>query len=255
MNGERGRQEKECGRLRIVLLLGEDDAIEGAAAWSLRRAAELGGDFELWHTNERDPFGDRVRAMDASGGEQREWEEYHREPSRGEDRYGDLLSDYTERCVLIEELVIVHHGGSVEEDEVLAGLFEILVLEKRIPVCKLVYWACNAAVDLDVSTGHWVDILMRAMGGLSRGQPECVCHELVELIWPTAGRCHLDPFDGDRLETNDGDVNRMRWGYRHGDGQLNPSPDPDDSHPMRNPPNRERAQVRGSVLGMDVGRH
>ena len=252
---QRVNKDCECSGLKIVLLLGRDEAIEGAAAWALRRARALGGDFQLWHTSESDPFGSTVRVMDASGGQQRNWGKYDRDPGRGEKGYDELLAGYPEGCTRIDEFVVIHHGNRVDEDEVIAGLLEILVHEKRIPVCKLVYWACNAAVDLDVSEGHWMDILMKAMGGMNREQDDCPCPGPVELIWPTPGRCYLDPFEGDRLETNDGNVNRMRWGYRHQDGQLYREPDPNNPQPTRNPGRRERARGRGSVLGTVVGRH
>lgn len=224
-------------------------------SWNRSRARALGGAFQLWHTSESDPFGSSVRVMDATGGQQRGWDKYKRRPGTGQKAYADLLSEFPGDSTRIIELVVIHHGSRVKEDEVIAGLLEILVHEKRVPVCKLVYWACNAAVDLDVSEGHWMDILMKAMGGISREQDNCPCPGPVELIWPTAGRCYLDPFDGDRLESNDGNVNRMRWGYRHPDGQLHREEDPTNPQPTRNPGDRERARSRGTVLGTDVGRH
>jgi hypothetical protein len=113
-------------------------------------------------------------------------------------------------------------------------------------------------VALKVGQDEWTDRFMRRMGRYARCRP-CGCADMIELIWPTAGKCGINqPGNPAAALTGSGKVNRLRWGYPQPGGGLGLRP-PEDlhQHPM-DPPEREPAhgkpvpQVGGNVFGAPV---
>jgi hypothetical protein len=153
--------------------------------------------------------------------------------------------------------VIFHHGSAVDE-AVLADRLRDIFNALKLPVCRVVWWSCNAAVALDVEWDGATDFMMRVLGAIAMCKP-CGCNGPIELIWPTDGRCYLTG-DGGSAEpqTNDGKVHRARWGYRQPDGSLGLNPPPGDPHPSPEPPDRDPPhdesppRVDGSILGVPV---
>lgn len=253
----------DCRTLRLAIVVGSarDDSLNGAAEWVRRRAHALGGDFRLWYSrSDSDPLRS-FRDRDISGGTLRAGgERYHEHPTGGERGYGDVLADCQECRCRIEELVIFHHGTPVDEAELGDRLWAIF-RRIRVPICRVVWWACNASVELDVREKGWTNTLMMRLGSLARCQP-CGCDDPIELVWPTEGRCYLTGGGpNDTPQTNDGQVHRARWGYRHPDGSLHVRPEPGRSHYTRNPGHREPPhpgapeRTSGEVLGLPVGQH
>lgn len=240
---EHRRKGVDCKELKLAIIIGpsSDKALDAATRFVLERARVLGGNFRIWHSrNARSPL-NRIVDIDATGGKLDKDPETVR-PSG----FGSLLKDCQNCQGRITELVIFHHGDPVDEAVVGQKLRRIFQ-DIRVPVCRVVWWACNAEVALDVSEGGWTDSFMKALGGNARCEP-CGCDHPIELIWPTAGKCYLLPRGASFVpQSNDGDVNRARWGYPQPDGSLRPKPDPADPQPTRNPP------VRDPDYGQDTG--
>ncbi|MGH8512020.1 MAG: hypothetical protein ACREU8_11745 [Gammaproteobacteria bacterium] len=138
------------------------------------------------------------------------------------------------------------------------GLREILAVLLRIPVCRLVYWACGAAVELEALLSEarpdGLDVLMRLFGGLAQQEP-CGCEGPVDLIYPSPGKCAINkPGEPPSIFTADGTVMRIRWGYRQTDGSLGRDPDPTKGQADRVPEDREGpVPVSGeTVMGVEV---
>ena len=252
------RKQPPCKVMRLGIVIGSagNDALNGAAEWLMQRAQALGGAFRLWYSpSNTDPLED-FRDTDIEGGALHAGSErYHEHPSGGQKGFGDVLADCAHCRGRIEELVIFHHGGPVNEARVgdqLVKIFDAI----EVPVCRIVWWACNANVDLDVREGRWTDLMMRRLGKHSRCKP-CGCSHPIELVWPTAGSCYLI---GGTLRTNDGKVNKARWGWPQPDGSLGMDPQPISPDGMvsrtptdRDPPfNQPIPPQGGSVLGVDV---
>jgi hypothetical protein len=179
-------------------------------------------------------------------------QDFQRRAVSPELRFGAIHPELADGRGRIDELVIFHHGSQVKEKKVVNGLNEILVQLRRIPVCRLVYWACDAAVELKVTEGSGVDVLMKAFGALAQQEP-CGCEDPVELIHPTPGKCAITrPGAPLQIFTADGLVRRLRYGYRQSDGSLSRDPDPSDPQPTRAPQDRDGATESGSVLGVPV---
>ena len=251
---ERDDEKHDCKELKLAIIIGpsSDKALDAAVHFIRDRARALGGSFRIWHSrNTRSPLR-RIVDIDATGGRLGKDPETFRP-----DNFGDLLQDCQNCQGRITELVIFHHGDPVDEAVVgqrLRKLFEKI----RVPVCKVVWWACNAEVALDVNEGGWTDSFMKSLGGIARCSP-CGCENPVELIWPTTGKCYLTPAGAGFIpQTNDGKVNRAQWGYPQPDGSLGPKPDPADPQPTRNPTTRNPAYGQnagagnGTVLGVGV---
>lgn len=255
------RRNKPCRVLRIGLIVGNpaDTDLDGAEDWILQRARVLGGSFRLWRSRSSSPL-DAVQDNDITGGTLPLAFTVHREGAAGNDGYGGLLADCGNCRGRVEELVIFHHGSNVNERDLGAQLVKIF-RAIQVPVCRIVWWACNAEVALQVGSGQWTDLMMRQLGQIARCRP-CGCEHPIELVWPTAGRCHLTgPGADDLLQTNDGKVNKARWGYRWADGNLHTGYPPSTTStipvwpPDRDPPHDQPLQPQGgSVLGADVGR-
>lgn len=265
---EKGRgRENPCKTMRLAIVVGSprDEALDGAIRWVLERARALGGDFRLWGSRSNSSPLASFRDFDINGGTIRAGSETYREhPSSSQRGYEQVLADLRDCRGRIEELVIFHHGSSVDEAEVgdrLLAIFRAI----QVPVCRVVWWACNASVSLDVSWHGWTAAMMRGLGGVNQCEP-CGCDAPIELIWPTAGRCYLSGAGAaDAPQTNDGKAHRVRWGWRHGDGELHPQPPP-DSHVTREPGDRdppadpndprdeniELPRVDGTVFGTPV---
>jgi hypothetical protein len=80
----------------------------------------------------------------------------------------------------VEELVVFHHGDPIDEAEVasrLLGVFERI----RVPVCRVVWWGCDAEVPLEVGRDGWTDLFMRRLGGIVRCEP-CDREAPIELV-------------------------------------------------------------------------
>jgi hypothetical protein len=257
------RDPPPCVVIRLGLVIGpaNDNDLDGAAQWLLNRAKALGGKFRLWHSRNSGRPLENFRDIDIEGGFLHAGAtEHFGNPGSGQHGYGDVLADCSNCQGRVEELVIFHHGTPVDESAAGDRLVEIF-RAIRVPVCRVVWWACGAAVSLDVAEGHWTDLMMRRLGEFSRCRP-CGCAHPIELIWPTAGRCHLTGTGAnDTLQTNDGNVNRAQWGYRWPDGSLRTSyPPPAGSTVLREPPDREPPFGQpiqpqpGAVLGTNVTR-
>ncbi|MGH8470098.1 MAG: hypothetical protein ACREX3_15055 [Gammaproteobacteria bacterium] len=241
-----------CRVCRLVILIGTDDAITGARTWSIERARALGGCFLLWEIESASAPFVRISVRDISDGVLGPAQEFQRRGINPERRFGAIHPELADGRGRIGELVIFHHGSQVKEKKVVDALQEILVQLRRVPVCRLIYWACNAAVELDVREGAGIDVLMKAFGALAQQEP-CGCDNPVELIHPTPGRCAITrPGVPLRIFTADGLVRRIRYGYRLSDGSLSRDPDPGDPQPTRAPQDRDGATESGSVLGVPV---
>jgi hypothetical protein len=246
-----------CKELRLALIVGSpsDNSLDAAARFVIERAKALGGNFRIWQSlSTRSPLR-RITDIDVTNGR------LGPDPVEHDtDSFDDLISDCQDCRGRISELIIFHHGSPVDE-AVLAHRLRRLMQRLRIPVCRVVWWACNAETSLDVGEGGWADSLMKALGGIARCKP-CGCGTPIELVWPTAGRCYLVP-RGATFEprSGDGKVNRARWGYPQPGGGIGPRPDPADPQPTRNPPDREPPhgqepeRVSGHVLGLEVKRY
>jgi hypothetical protein len=256
----RGEKATDCKEVRLAVIVGPrgDPALDGADRWLLGRAKALGGPFRLWvDRSAADPL-DSFRDQDITGGRQHpKSERYTFKPERPDLGLGDLLADCRKCRGRIVELVVFHHGSAVDE-AVLAGRLRDVFNSLQVPVCRVVWWSCNAAVSLDVERDGATDFLMRILGSLARCAP-CGCGGPVELIWPTEGRCYLtDEGAASVPQTNDGKVHRARWGYRQPDGSLGLDPPPGDPHPSPEPPDREPPYGEapetgeGRVLGVPV---
>lgn len=255
-------QEDPCAEMRLVIVIGSrtDDSLRGAEKWALERARTLGGTTHIWRGYSNGRPLQRFRAADISGGDIRPDRTTYRRRNDGSHNFGGLLPDFQDCQGRITELVIFHHGSPVDEAEVAQELLTIF-RAIRVPVCRIVWWACNAAVALDVSAGGWTDSFMMEMGGRVRCEP-CGCASMIELIWPTAGKCGInDPDDATQApaaKTGDGKVHRLRWGYPQPDGSLGPRPDPTLDHTTRWPNDREPPRdqptptVEGAVMGLPV---
>lgn len=271
-NGEIAQDEEQrdgCKVCRLVVLIGgmnsdgviRDAAIKGARDWAARRAVEWQGGtgcFQLWKAPSAEARFGRLIVQDISGGSTaRDQLQYTPRGGQVTRSFSQLFPELTGGRGRIDELVIFHHGSQVKrEDQVILSLGNILVTILSIPVCRLVYWACDAAVELDASPASATDFLMRAFAKLSQEQ-RCGCKKLVELIKPTAGKCAIkDPSKLADLATGDGRVTRIRWGYlEEGEPprQLQPDPDPNDKHPFLNPQPSEPETVRDErIMGVPV---
>jgi len=255
----RPRKRVPCRTLRLAVIIGSgsDKALRGAENWSRGRARALGGTVQLWRSySNSDPL-EHLSATDISGGGRTPLGRHHRNPVGGQSGYNSLLQDCSECQCRIEEMVIFHHGTPVDEAEVADQLLKIFRII-RVPVCRVVWWACNAAIDLDVTLGGFTDSFMKGMGGLAYCDP-CGCSDPIELIWPTVGKCGINkPTDPEAALTLSGRVLRARWGYPQPGGGLGVEPDPNDPQPTRNPPDRDPPYGQdppegpGSVLGLPV---
>ena len=253
------RKETPCIEVRLGIVVGaaSDTALDGAAQWLLARAGALGGNFRLWHSRRAGRPLENFRDVDVSGGHLHAGAtEHYEHPGSGQSGYGDVLADCRDCRGRVVELVLFHHGSAVDESALgdrLVKIFEAI----RVPVCRVVWWACNASVSLDVQEAHWTDLMMRRLGRFARCHP-CGCAGPIELIWPTQGRCHLSGTGpNDTLQTNDGKVNRARWGYPQPDGSLGTAPVGTGTLPAqpthRDPPYNQPIQPQGgSVLGTNV---
>ena len=233
----------------------------GATNWLVDRARALGGHFRIWtDRSARDPL-DEFRDHDVSGGRRRpNSRRYRLDYDRDGFGLDGLLADCRDCHGRIEELVIFHHGSAVDET-VAADRIRDIFNKLKVPVCRVVWWSCNAAVSLDVERDGATDFMMRILGAIARCEP-CGCDAPIELIWPTAGLCYIEgPVNDRELRTNDGRVLKARWGYRQADGSLGTHPDPNNPHPSPEPSDRDPpygqppTQEPGSVLGKPVGRH
>lgn len=256
------RRPPPCKVMRLGIVIGSqaNEALNVAAQWLMQRAQAQGGAFRLWYSpSSTDPL-QAFRDTDIEGGFLHAGgEQYYESPSSGQKGYGQVLADCAHCRGRIEELVIFHHGGPVNEATVgdrLGKIFDAI----EVPICRVVWWACNADVSLDVDEGHWTDSMMRRLGKHSRCQP-CGCSHPIELVWPTAGRCYLSgPGANDTLQTNDGQVKKARWGWPQPDGSLGMDPQPisPDGTVSRTPTDRDPPfgqpipPQAGSVLGSSV---
>lgn len=256
---KRREEEDPCAEMRLVIVIGSrtDASLRGAESWALQRAAALGGTTHIWRSYSNGSPMRKFRSADLSGGNIRPDPATYRRRADGSHNFGGLLPDFQDCRGRISELVIFHHGSPVDEAEVAQELLTIF-RAIRVPVCRVVWWACNAAVALDVREGHWTDTFMKAMGGIARCNP-CGCEHPIELIWPTAGKCGISkPGQPPAALTGTGKVHRLRWGYPQPDGSLGSRPDPNESHHSRNPTHRDppqgqpAPQVDGGVLGVPV---
>lgn len=253
------KRKSECRVARLAIIIGSktDQALVGAENWSQERARVLGGSFFLWRSySNRSPL-EELSVADISGGRINDQGRYQEHPRQGQSGFGDLLPDFANCRGRIEELVIFHHGSPVDEAEVATQILKIF-RAIRVPVCRVVWWACNAGVALEVSLGEWTDSFMKAMGGLAYCRP-CGCDHPIELIWPTAGKCGINrPGRPVAALTRSGKVHRLRWGYPQPGGGIGVRPDPADPQPTRNPPDREPPhnqnppRVGGTVFGVPV---
>lgn len=254
---ERGEGEPACKELKLAIIIGSrrDEALNAAAKFVLERSKTLGGEFRIWHSRSTGSPLSRIEDIGATGGR------LDKDPQTVRERNFNSLLKACQDCQgRITELVIFHHGDPVDEAVVGRRLRQIF-RGIRVPVCRVVWWACNAEVSLDVREGAWTDSLMKELGANARCRP-CGCDHPIELIWPTAGKCYLKP-DGTGFvpQTNDGKVNRARWGYPQADGSLGARPDPANPQPTRNPPDRDpdygqpTGAGTGEVLGVPVTRN
>lgn len=227
---------EECKVARLAIIIGRrgDDSLVNAENWSVERAKALGGNFMLWRSFSSGSPLEQLSAADISNGQINHQGRYHENPRGNESGFDQLLPDFADCKGRIEELVIFHHGSPVDEAEVAAQILKIFQ-SIRVPVCRIVWWTCNAAVSLQVGEGEWTDSFMKKMGGLARCKP-CGCDSPIELVWPTNGKCAIR---NDVPITNSGQVHRLRWGYPQAGGGLGARPDPNDPQPTRNPPDRE----------------
>jgi hypothetical protein len=254
------RADSDCKEMRLVIIVGKknDAALQGAERWALNRAAALGGTFHVWRAYDNASPLEHFRAADLTGGRIRIDPNRYSEDARGRHNFGLLLPDFQNCRGRIVELMIFHHGTPVDEAELAEQLLKIF-RAIRVPVCRIIWWACNAAVALEVDPpGAWTDSFMMRMGGLIQCTP-CGCVNPIELIWPTAGKCYINgPGQPIAAQTNSGKVHRLRWGYRQPDGSLSPRPDPNDPQPTRWPNDRDpphgqpTPRVNGTVMGLGV---
>jgi hypothetical protein len=253
-DGDR-RAPEPCGEMRLVVVIGResDTDLRGAESWALDRARELGGTTHMWRSYSSGQPMRKFRAADISGGNiVPDANDYGRGHTQA--NFGLLLPAFQNCKGRISELVIFHHGSPVDEAEVAAELLAVF-RAIHVPVCRVVWWACNAEAALQVEQGQWTDSFMRGMGGEARCRP-CGCGQLIELIWPTAGKCGINnPGEPTAALTGSGQVRRLRWGYPQPDGSLGLRPPEDGHHHEWNPPNREPPygqpvpQTGGTVLG------
>lgn len=260
--GDTPPKKEKCKVKRLAILIGKanDKAIATAEDWLVARAKALGGTFHLWTDRSAGTPLDSFQAHDISGGKApnvRTGETYGIAQQRTENGKRLTLTEELQTLMAgcrgckgrIEELVIIHHGRAVDEDR-LAKVITKIFLEIRVPVCRVVWWSCNAAVSLDMRESGATDTMMRILGGSSIGQCEpCGCKGPITLIWPTAGKCHITgPLVNDELQTNDGLVNKARWGYTGKDGKLEPRPPKGEKQPLRRPPDRDPAYPQEKPL-------
>ncbi len=227
-----GDADVPCLACRLVILVGgmnavdghiTDKDIKGAQRWAVRRATELsksGECFQLWRMPFTFPFPQRVFAEDISGGTERKAVQHTEKGTSGAiQSFSEILPPGSSAERRIDELVIFQHGvknigpKDAKEERVVAALKKLLVEILKIPVCRLVYWSCNAAVNLDVSPGSPIDDLMTELAKLSHREPgRCGCRDRIELIKPTDGKCAIkDVAQPKDLATGDGRVIRVRW--------------------------------------------
>lgn len=238
---------RRCPVCRLALLIwidnqGTDPAINGARRWVLERAKALGGCFLLWEVPSSSAPFQRIFVSDIGGGKRGKRQTY------GKLAYRDFAALHPELAQgngRIDELIVFHHGRAVDESDVLYALWDILTQQLRLTVCRVVYWACNAAVQVDTAVGGDVDGLMRALGALAQREP-CRCAGPVEFVYPTPGRCAInEPGQAMRLFTVDGRVQRLRWGYRHPDGTLRRDPVDSPGQRVARPDVREHETLTG----------
>ena len=250
-------QKAPCRVVRIGLIVGapSNNDLNGAENWIIQRARALGGPFRLWQSRSASPL-DRFQDSDITDGVLPLAFTRHSENGVGDAGYAGLLTDYGNCRGRVEELVIFHHGSNVNERDLGAQLVKIFEAI-QVPVCRIVWWACNAEVALQVDLNEWTATMMRALARIARCRP-CGCTHPIELVWPTRGRCHLTgPGANDELQTNDGLVNTARWGYLWPDGVLHTDYPPGVSTVTsdRDPPYGQPMQPgNGTVLGTPVGR-
>lgn len=251
------QKERPCHVIRIGLIVGDpaNADLNAAENWIIQRAKVLGVSFRLWRSRSASPL-DKVQDSDITGGVLPLQFTEHSEKGAGNAGYAGLLPDCANCRGRVEELVIFHHGSNVNERDLgaqLVKLFEAI----RVPVCRIVWWACNAEVALKADLNEWTATMMRAFARIARCRP-CGCMQPIELVWPTTGRCHLTgPGANDVLQTNDGLVNKARWGYRWPDGELHVDHPPGATTMTsdRDPPYGQPLQPgNGAVLGTPVGR-
>lgn len=250
-------KKKPCQVTRIGLIVGApaNNDLNAAENWIIQRAGALGGSFRLWRSRSASPL-DKVQDSDISGGVLPLQFTEHSEKGTGNAGYGGLLPESARCRGRIEELVIFHHGSNVNERDLGAQLVKILETI-RVPVCRIVWWACNAEVALKIDLNEWTAVMMRQLSRIANCAP-CGCAQPIELVWPTAGKCYLTgPAANDVLQTNDGQVNVARWGHRWSDGSLHVDFPPGVSTVSsdRDPPyNQPVPPQNGNVLGVPVGR-
>jgi len=252
-----------CLACRLVILVGGMDAVDGditdkdikgAGRWAVQRATELsrsGECFQLWRMPFTSPLPQRVFAQDISGGTVRQAVQHAKEASGRIQSFSKMLSAGARGLRRIDELVIFQHGvrnigKKTKEEKVVAALKELLVEILKIPVCRLVYWSCNAAVNLDVSPGSPMDDLMTELARLSHLQRGCSCRNRIELIKPTDGKCGIkneaQPKD---LATGDGKVIRVRWSVEDEPARQEPETvDGDDVQEVLGVPIVEDAKLK-----------
>jgi hypothetical protein len=256
------RRKAPCLTMRLVIVVGspDDKALDGADTWVRDRAKALGGPFHIWWDRTSSGPLAAFSDHDITGGRQIPGaQEYKLRRTRYDLGLAGLLDAYRNCRGRIEELVIFHHGGPVNET-LLADRVREILHRLRIPVCRVVWWACEAEVSLDVDAGGATDAMMRSLAATARCRP-CGCSHPVELIWPTTGNCYLD--QGGELRqprTNDGEVNRARWGFQQPGGGVGVDPPPGVSHSHPEPADRDPPygqppeQNAGSILGVPVGK-
>lgn len=230
-------------------------AVAGARDLVLELSKRFRDCFYIWEFNTTTSFR-RLRSYKVKDGEPQDGTEYK---SMATPSFAEMLPELTDGKGRIDELVVFHHGAKAKESKILEFLQEILVDKLKIPVCRLVYWACNAAVSIDFAPGAKLEAgragkaaleLMEGFRSLSL-ESACECDEPVEFVYPTEGKCYaVLPIDAPKIQTNDGQVRRIRFGFRQADGSIGRSPlDPGDPKPSRDV---DPEPEKGEVLGLEV---
>ena len=136
------RRPPACKVMRLGIVIGSqaNEALNTAAQWLMQRARAQGGAFRLWYSpSNTDPL-QAFRDTDIEGGFLHAGgEQYYEHPSSGQKGYGRVLADCAHCRGRIEELVIFHHGGPVNEATVgdrLVKIFDAI----EVPICRIVWW-------------------------------------------------------------------------------------------------------------------